>query len=292
MKEFDYYRPSNIREALDITRKLGEGGAYLNGGTDLIVRMKEKLEQPRYVIDIKEISELKTLIYNDKGIHIGSLTTLNEISNSLNIGNYFPGLKEAASSVGSYQVRARGTLTGNLVSSVPSADMVPILLCYDSEVLTIGLDGERRIKLSSFIKGPRLNVLKPGELVKEIFISHPRYSHMSIYLKLGRRAAVDLAVVGVAALVLDTPSGFEYRVALGAVAPTPIRATKIENYLRHKVLTSELVEEGLPLILEEVSPIDDVRSSRQYRLEMCKVFTKRALLKAWEKLLLLREVVI
>lgn len=290
MREFSYYRPSTVTEALALRERLGEGGAYLNGGTDLVVRIKEKLEQPRYIIDLKGIAELKTFRVAEKRVFIGSTVTLQEVSSSPEINKDFPGLKEAVSSIGSYQIRVRGTLAGNLISSAPSADTAPILLCYEAEVLSEGSGGERNIKLSSFFKGPRLNALEPGEIVKGVFVPRPIFPHLSTYLKIGRRASVDLAVAGVAAMVLDTPSGFEYRVALGAVAPTPVRAWQLEGFLRHKVLTPELLGEAIPLVLEDVSPIDDVRSSRHYRLEMCKVLTKRALSSVWERLLLSREV--
>lgn len=289
MQNFDRYRPGTISEALDLRKRLGEGGIYLNGGTDLLVRLKENLEQLRYLIDLKGIAELKKFYLNKEGLFLGGTVTLKEIISSSEVGQNFPGLKEAASSIGSYQIQVRGTLVGNLVSSVPSADTAPILLCYEAEAITEGFDGERAIKLTSFFKGPRLNILKPEEIVKGVFIPKPSFLHTSTYLKLGRRAAVDLAVVGVAALVLDTPSGFEYRVALGAVAPTPVRALRLEEFLRHKILTKELLEKAIPLVVEDISPIDDVRSSRDYRLEISKVLTKRTLTSTWERLLLRRE---
>lgn len=289
MKNFEYFSPETVREALNLSLKLGPGGAYLGGGTDLIVRMKEGLESPSYLVDLKKIQDLKFIKTDKEGIYIGSNTTLREVEEFLNQNDEFPGLKEAVSSIGSYQIRTRATLVGNIVSSSPSADTAPILLAYDSEVIIVSLTGERREKLTSFFVGPRKNILKLGEIVKAIFIPHPGCLHKSKYLKLGRRAAVDLAIVGVGAVILKNSFGYDYRVALGAVAPTPVRLKKLEEYLHNKILTSEYLEQGLDLVYDDVSPIDDLRASKQYRLEMCRVLTKRVLLSLWEDFLILGE---
>ncbi|GFP39052.1 FAD binding domain-containing protein [Candidatus Hakubella thermalkaliphila] len=292
MKNFEYHRPSSFKEALALWEKLGEGCLYLNGGTDVVVRIKEKLEQPDHLIDLKGIPELKKIYQTEEGLFIGGGVTLKEVASFLEVGKNYPGLKEAASSIGAHQIQVRETLAGNLASSVPSADTAPILLCYEAELLAQGPAGERRLKITTFFRRPRLNSLEPGEILKEIFVPRPTYPHASIYIKLGRRAALDLPIVGAAALVLDPPSGFEYRVALGAVAPTPVRTRRLEEFLCHKVLTRELLDQALPLVLEDVAPIDDVRASREYRLEMCLVLTRRALYSTWENLLLSTELVV
>ncbi len=272
--EFDYFKPSSIDEAINLLNKYGAKARILSGGTDLVVRIKDGFETPDAVIDIKGLDELKVLDFKDNKLVVGTLTTFNELIDSEVVKEKFPLLWESAKSVASMGIRNRATMVGNICSAVPSLDSGPALLLYEATVVVKGKDGERRIPIEEWFLGPRKTALKEGELVEYIEIPLPQKKHAGCYVKLGRYNGEDLAQVGVGVLALE---GNEYRVAFCAVGPKPTRAKKIEELLNGKELSDSLIEEAKKLVEEEISPITDIRATKEYRMHMAKVMLDRAL---------------
>ncbi len=275
MKKFKYLKPTSLGEAISILAKYGEAAYILNGGTDLIVEIRDKITQPEYLVDIKGISQLSKITYNKQdGLNIGATVILNEISNSKVVQTNYPILAEACKTVGSYQVRNRATLAGNICNASPAADTAPPLLVLEAKVNIIGPTGEKIVPINQFFTGAKKNILKKGEIVTSITIPPIKDKWTGVYLKQGRKKEVDLATVGVAVLCVRN----EVRIALGAVAPVPVRASKTEELLKGKIIDEPLLEKAGESALTEVSPISDIRSSQEYREEIVKVLVRRAIL--------------
>ncbi len=277
MKEFEYLKPDSIKKTISILSKYGERAQILNGGTDLIVGIRDKIIQPEYLVDIKAIPQLNRITYNKQdGLNIGATVTLNEISDSKVVQKNYPILAEACKTVGSYQVRNRATLVGNICNASPAADTAPPLLVLGAKVNIISTAGEKIIPINQFFTGVKKNVLKKGEFVTSVTVPPIKDKWTGVYLKQGRKKDVDLATVGVAVVCIRD----EVRIALGAVAPIPVRAPKTEELLKGKTIHESLLEKAGKSALGEVSPISDVRSSQEYREEIIKVLVRRAILQA------------
>jgi len=277
LKEFEYLKPDSIKETISILSQFGEKAQILNGGTDLIVEMRDKIAQPEYLVDIKAIPQLNRIIYSKQdGLNIGATVALNEISNSKVVQTHYPILVKACKTVSSYQVRNRATLVGNICNASPAADTAPSLLVLEAKVNIIGPTGEKIVPINQFFTGVKKNILKKGEIVTSITIPPIKGKWAGVYLKQGRKKEVDLATVGVAVVCIRD----EIRIALGAVAPTPIRAFKTEELLKGKTIDVPLLEKAGESALTEVSPISDIRSSQEYREEIIKVLVRRAVLHA------------
>jgi len=279
LREFEYFEPSTLSEAISLLEQYNGTAKILSGGTDLLVAMKEKGLTPGYLINIKCIPDLAYIKYDEEGLRIGALTTIREIEKSNLIKEKFSILAQAAGVLGSVQVRNRATLGGNLCNAAPSAEMAPALLVLDAQVKIIGRNGERVLPLEKFFVGPGLTVLEK-EILTEIRVP-PTSSHTKgVYIKHSPRRAMDIAVVGVAvAATLDeNKTKFKnVKIALGAVAPTPIRAFEAEKVLEGKKIGNDLIEKASQVAQGETRPISDVRGSDWYRKEMVKVLVRRAL---------------
>ena len=275
LKEFEYLKPDSIKETILVLSQYGEKAQILNGGTDLIVEMRDKIIQPEYLIDIKAIPQFNKITYDEhEGLEIGATVTLNEISDSILVQTHYPILVKACKTVGSYQVRNRATLVGNICNASPAADTAPPLLVLKAKVNIIGPTGKKIVPINQFFTGVKKNILKKGEIVTSITIPPIKGKWVGVYLKQGRKKEVDLATVGVAVVGIRD----EVRIALGAVAPVPVRAFKTEELLKGKTIDASLLEKAGKSALTEVSPISDVRSSQEYREEIIKVLVKRAIL--------------
>lgn len=273
MKPFDYYAPTTLAEALELLGRLGPDAKLMNGGTDVVIQLREKLISPKALIDIKRIPGLNALTFDEEGgLTIGACVTMNELGNSPLVQKHYPTLSKAALSVGSKQVRNRATCIGNIVNASPLADTATPLLAHGANVVAHSAAGVREIPLEEFFVFVRKTSLKPDEIVTAIRV--PYLSDCKgEFSKISRRREVDLSTI--CATVLKTVDG--YRVAYGAVAPTPIRLKKTEELLNREPLTEETVERAVELARSEVSPIGDVRASREYRLEVVGVVLAKSL---------------
>ena len=271
--EFEYHKPKTLPEALGLLSKYGKKASVLAGGTDLLVWLKEDARAPEAVVDVKALKELKTLALEGGALRVGARTTFTELIESSVVREKLPLLWECSKTVASVGVRNRATLAGNICSAVPSLDGAPALLAYEAVVLVEGTKGKREIPIEEWFAGPKKTALKDGELVLGIRIPLPKKSS-ACYVKLGRYAGEDLAQVGIGVLAL---ADHEYRVAFCAVGPVPRRARKIEAALNGRTLSDESLREAVALVETEISPITDIRSSKEYRLRMAKVMLKRGL---------------
>ncbi len=277
MKPFTHHSPATLTEALRLLAGHNGTARPLAGGTDLVLRMKAGLEQPQVVVNLKRIPDLRGIAPTaDGGVRIGALTTLRDVQRSALLQERYPAVVQAASLLASVQIRSFATVGGNLCNASPAADMPPPLLVYDAQVRLVSLTGERTLPLADFFTGPGQTVLRPGELLREIVLPPPRGP--ATYLKLTPRAYMDIAVVGVAACLAVRDGVCEHvRIALGAVAPTPLRAVQAEAVLQGQPVTPTRIAQAAETAAGECSPIDDVRGSAWYRRRMVQVLTRRAL---------------
>jgi len=280
LPKFEYLRPGSVEEAITLLSQNAGQAKVFAGGTDLLPALRQReIKTPGYVIDLKAIPGLDKISYDDTtGLKIGPLATIRAVGESPVVQKHFSALSQAALSMASPQVRNRGTIAGNICNAVPSADSAPALLALDASVSIRGPKGERTVPLNQFFTGPRNTVLAEDELLTGISIPRPDAASRGVYLKLSPRHSMDLAVVGVAAVgIISDGVCKDVKVALGAVAPTPLRAPVAEEMLRGKKITPELIDEASRNAINECSPIDDHRASQEYRCDMVYVMARRAL---------------
>ncbi len=277
--KFNYLEPTTITEALSLLSRYNGKARVLAGGTDLMVQMRDKTIAPEYVVDIANVLGLDYISYDEKrGLRIGALTTLRTVERSEIIRRVYPVLSQAAGKVGSVAIRNMATIGGNLCNAAPSADTAPGLIGLSATVKIVGIKGEREVPAESFSTGPGCTICDTGELLTEIQVPIPASGTRGIYLKL-RRTAVDLALVGVAiVMVLEAEKVCrEIKIVLGAVAPTPIRSRYAEEVLRGKKIEPALIEKAAQVACDEARPINDVRASAEYRKRMVGILVRRAL---------------
>lgn len=283
LPQFEYLAPETLEEACKLLAELGSGAKAMAGATDLIPPMKDKVIEPEYLVDLKKIEGLNYLEYDEEGLKIGALTTLREIEKSPLVQEVNPAVAHAASVVASTQIRAKGTMVGNICNASPSCDTAPILLANGAKILVQGVEGTREIGIDDFFLGVKKTVLQPGEIVTGIVVPPLKEGESAAYIKHAVRKAMDLAIIGVACKIkVENGVCTAARIALGAVATTPIRATKAAELLIGKEITDELLEEVAQAAMDSCNPISDIRASKEYRKAMIGVFTKRAIKKALE----------
>jgi carbon-monoxide dehydrogenase medium subunit len=282
--EFEYLSPQSLPEACALLAQYGDRAKVLAGGSDLLVKMKDGLMKPAYLVSLKNLDDLKAIRYHKgTGVIIGALATHNEVMTSSILQEKYRSVCEAAHTMAADQIRNVGTVGGNLVNAVPSADLPPILIALDAQVRIVGPGGEKNILLENFFLGPGKTVLGNGDILTEIIIPDQPTTG-SNYIKFGLRRAGALAVVGVASSVTVGGGACEdIHIVLGAVAPTPLRAHRAENVLRGKKISQTLVDEAGKVAAAESKPINDIRGSIEYRRNLVNVLTRRSLKTAMEK---------
>jgi len=272
--------PHTLDEVLQVLGARREKVKLLAGGTDLVVQLKSReIAIPEYVLDLKSVPGLSNVTFNpESGLTIGALATISSIAESSDAQQYFPALVQAALSMASPQVRNRGTFVGNICNAVPSADSAPALLALKAMVRIKSLAGERTVPINEFFTGFRKTVLQSDEMVLDINVPTPPPGSRSVYLKLSTRHSMDLAIVGVAAWgIMTSDICQDVTIALGAVAPTPVRAPFAEEMLKGNKITPELIEEASQNAITQQLQRQSKRVSQDYRFDMVRVMTKRAL---------------
>ena len=258
----------------------GEKAKVLAGGTDLLVLLKDQKLKAEVVMSLSGIRELNFIRdEKERGVTLGALATHGSVAASPIIRQQFPDLAEACFQVSCVQIQNLGTVGGNLCNASPAADAAPPLLLADAILILASTRGERRVSIHDFFLAPRQTVLKPDEILKEIFIPEVSGRRGATYLKLGRRRAMEIAIVGVGVAVHLNGSdqvASKCRIALGSVAPTPLRARKAEGILTGQEITDQLIEEAAEVAAKEASPISDIRGGAEYRLDMIRVLCRRA----------------
>lgn len=280
LPEIECLIPRTMDEALSMLDGHKGSARVLAGGTDIINKLKRRNVIAKYIVDVKGIGDLNFIENDPEGLRIGAVTTLRDILESPFVRERYPILTDAVSVMASTQIRNMATMVGNLCNAAPSADSAPPLIALQAKLKVVDRKKERVIPVEDFFVGPGETVLAPSELVKEIVIPPPAIPGAGIYLKHQLRSEMDLAVVGVGVyLTLDAEKTMckEARIALGAVAPIPMRARKAEAVLKGNILDNDLIETAARTASEESKPIDDIRSSAEHRKTIVRVLTKKAI---------------
>jgi len=275
LPEFTYHKPSTLTELLKLKAELGKDAAILAGGTDLLVDMKMGVKRPSHVIDIKGVRELHIIKYEEGlGLIIGPTVTLRELETSSILKEKFPVLWDAVRKIADVALRERATLAGNIANASPAADSAPALLIYDAKVELTSVNGSRLIPLRKFFTGVKRTVMKEDEVITRIVVPEPPAGAKGEYFK-AVRSAEDLALVGVAVLVAspNKPSERVVRLAYASVAPTPVYVEEVEELFKRDEPPAKLIKEAVDIVLSKVSPISDVRATREYRLHIVKYVT-------------------
>lgn len=279
--EFEYLEPETVEEAIS-NLDSHENAALMSGGTDLLIAMKKDEVQPDYVINLRTVEELSKIKEEENELIIGPTSTFKEINASEKVKKHFDILSIAASEVGGVQVKNMGTIGGNLSTASPVSSTGSPLLTLEAEVRLEEPNHERTMKLEDFFTGPKQSKLKPNEIMTEIkvpYSDHTGYSYEEV-----KRVSEDLGKITVAVLMKRDGDRIEYcRIGLGAVAPTPIRARESEKLLKNSEYSEELLGKVESKISEEISPIDDVRSTAEYRERVTGQVVKDGIKKAWEE---------
>lgn len=253
----------------------------LAGGTDVVPWLRDEAIAPVALIDIKAIPDLHLITDLDGSLHLGALVTFSDLLASPHVAERYPILGEMGHLVASAGVRNRATLVGNICSAVPSCDAGPVLLAYEADVHIVGPQGARDVSIADWFRGPRATALQADEIVTGMTIHPPAKSHGAAFLKLSRYEGEDLAQANLAVVMT---AAHRYRIAYGAVAATPLRASAIEQLLDGHALDVDRIAAAQQLVAGEISPITDMRATKEYREHMCRVMLERGLLAAQARL--------
>jgi CO/xanthine dehydrogenase FAD-binding subunit len=287
LPKFDYHEPPTLEEALHLLSEFGGNAKLLAGGTDVLVRMKLKVDKPTHLISVARIPGLDQVIPRDRhGITVGGGVTAAVLSSHELVMDRFAPLAVAAGKLGAPMIRNRATIGGNLVNARPAADFPPPCMVLNATLRLKSNAGERDVPVCDFFRGPGETVIEPHELLVAIDIETPPPWSGGAYIKLGQRKALEISMVNVAALLtLESPDGpiTNARIALGAVAPTPVRAFAAEQLLIGEKPSEELFQKAGEVGVGMCSPITDHRGTMEYRCMMIEVLTKRALGMALEQ---------
>jgi len=283
MVEFDYIAPKTMDEVLEIMSRLEGKASLLSGGTNLIVNLRNNKIKPELVVDISRLSDFNYIREDEEKIKIGALTNISELTISQLLNHQAKILKEASIQFANPLVRNKATIGGNLADASPAADTAVPLIALEAKVKTIDSDHKRReIPIEELFLAPNQTLLKKDEVITEIEFSSLNCDNgnlKSAYEKLGLRNAMAISIVSVAIVLKLRDEKYieDVKVALGAVAPKPIRAQKVENILQGETLSQSLIEKSAEAVLDDISPISDIRASADYRRMMSKTLLKRAL---------------
>ena len=283
---FEYHEPMSLPQAIDLLARYGDQARLLAGGTDLMVLVSRKKVRLQHVISLGCVPGLTGIRQDAQGdIVIGALNTHRELELSPLLSGPGVALRQACQTVGGVQVRNQGTIGGNLCNASPAADTVPVLLTMDARVTLQGPAGSRELPLDLFILGPRRTALGPAEILTAITV--PRFvpRTASVFLKAGRRKAMEISLCAVAVRVTLLPdNSADVAIGLGAVAPRAFRPAGAEALLRGQTLTPELIRRAGSRAAEECSPISDVRGTAEFRRMLVEAMTERAIIRCLDQL--------
>jgi carbon-monoxide dehydrogenase medium subunit len=286
VQDFEFTSALTLDEAVSmLAAKQGHGRA-LAGGTDLLVQLREGTRSAELIVDLKRIPEFMPLEWSASRLRLGAAVPCSRIYRDQKIARHFPALVDAAKIIGGWQIQTRASIGGNLCNASPAADGIPPLLVHSAVCHLVGPSGTRRISVSEFCVGPGKNQLGAGELLVAIELPISPARAASAYERFIPRNEMDIAVVGVGAYVELAPDGAtieQARLALGAVAPTPILAEEAAAYLRGKPATEENITHAATLAKAVARPITDRRGTADYRRHLVGVLTKRTLRQAIDR---------
>jgi carbon-monoxide dehydrogenase medium subunit len=275
---FDYVVPTNMAELLDILCAFGSDAKIISGGTDLTIALKQRLVKPKIIVDLNRIRrELSGITIENRTLKIGATTTYTEIEKDTNVNRYAKALGQAASQVGTFQIRNLGTIGANLANGSPAADSAPPLIALSAKVILRSKQGERALLVEDFFTGVKKTVLNPEEIITSIEIPI-KERRSSCWMRSAKRNENVISVVSVAAACeIDQDVFRESRISLGAVAPTPILAKESSAKLTGKKISPETIEAAAMAASSECKPISDVRANAEYRRHLVYVLSKRTI---------------
>lgn len=271
-----YYKPHCLQEALQLLDS--ERMLLLAGGSDLYPRFKGHLTDAKRILDLSHIEELTKIEKEEERLVIGSMVTHQELQQDESLKDSYPSLCQAASLIGSPQIRSRGTIGGNLAHASPAADLPPVLMALEAEVDISSLKRRRTSLLEDFFIGPGETILGPDELITKILLPPLKENSNLFFHKVGRRKALSISVINMALLV-EISSGYleRLRIIVGSAAPTPLRIHLVEEKGEGELLCPSLIEELAHTVSKEIRPIDDLRASASYRKSVAKELVKSSL---------------
>lgn len=281
MARFDYLEARTLRRAISLLERHGDKARVVAGSTDFLIRWRQGTWNPQFVVDISKTESLKRVRFSSRnGLRLGALVTVLTVETHPIIREKYSALSAAASAFAGVQVRNLATVGGNVCNASPAGDMIPALLAFDARCRIVGPEGERWVPLDQFFAGPGSTILRRGEILADLLLPTPAPATGSLYIKHSPRGAMDIATIGVASVIsLQKGSGMclDAKIALGAVAPTPIRAYSAEQLLRGQAITPELLRAAAQEAQHCATPIDDVRGSAAHRRAMVGVLAQRTL---------------
>ena len=285
MARFEYLEPRSLDEALGMLQEHGECARLVAGSTDFLVRWRTGFWRPDSVVCMQHVPGLDSIQFNDDdGLSIGSMVTVQDIEQSNIVRARYPALAAGAAAFAGVQIRNLATLVGNVCNASPAGDTLPALLAYDAQCRIASVTGERWLPLHEVFVGPGRTALEPGEIMTGLRLPTPAPNSGGLYIKHSPRGAMDISAVGAASVVSIGSDGacVAVRIALGAVAPTPMRAFGAEGRLIGQAPNDANIAEAARLAAQSASPIADVRSGAEYRREIAQVLTQRTLQHAAE----------
>jgi carbon-monoxide dehydrogenase medium subunit len=281
---FEYHRPSTVAEACVLLKELGPGALPLAGGTDVLVDLRRGSREPRHLVSLADLNELRNLVEDVGELRIGALVTPHQLEHTEAVITHWPELLDAVGVFGTPQVRHRATVGGSLCTAASCGDLAPLLMALGARVVLAGPQGREEVSLEAFFRDHRQQVLEEGQLLAEVVLPVRGAGEGAAYRAFGLRKANYITVAAVAAFVrMEDGVCAEARITLGAVAPTPLTVPEAAALLRGRPLSEELFAEAAARARDAALPISDLRGSAEHRRELVAVLCRRALRTAEER---------
>jgi len=287
LQAFDYISAQSVEQAVSLLSLHGEQARVLNGGTDLIVQLRGRARRASLLVDIKPIPEVNQLAYDPSlGLSIGAAVPCWSLCSHPAVIEHYPGLVDAASLIGGVQIQSRATVGGNLCNASPAADSIPALIVHQAVCVIASPRGLRELAVEDFCLAPGQNSLQPDELLVSLRLPLPPAGFGAGYLRFTPRSEMDIAVAGAGAAVVLRTGGAVFesaRIALGAVAPTPLFVREAGDFLKGQPVSAASIEQAATLAQQAAQPITDMRGTSAQRRRLCLVLARRALERAVER---------
>jgi carbon-monoxide dehydrogenase medium subunit len=283
MHDFKYCAPANLQEAIGLMARHKDAANLLAGGTDLIVMMRTRRKRPDFVIDVKKMPELSELNMDKTGLTIGASVSCRTIYENDPIALAYPALADSARLIGGIQIQGRASIGGNLCNAAPSADTIPTLIACSAVATVASGKGTRQIPVEEFCLAPGKTVLEDDEILVNIFVPRPVPHSGARFLRFIPRNEMDIAVANAAVFVELDETGRDFRsarIAIGAVAPTPLYVAEASAALTDKPINEETIANAACIAKDAARPIADMRGTVEHRLQLVETLTKRALIDA------------
>lgn len=279
------HEASSLEEAVSLVERYAPDARVLAGGTDVLVDLKTARDRVGHLVSVGRIKELRGISQTAQGLRIGAMTTLNELTQSPIVQKKYPAITDASCEMASPQIRNLATVGGNIAGGVPCADLPPVFMVLSARISLWSPDDERKVPLDEFLLGPRQTSLKANELLEAVIVPEPEDNSGAAYERFTLRNANGIAVAAVAAgITLNKDETIKKaQIAIGAVAPTAKLVSEIGELLKNRSLDENAIEEASNVASNAAEPISDIRGSAEYRCELVRVLTKRALIKAMRR---------